>query len=58
MRDTKQTKRAAGQPEIEAGTRKTYQKIVLRCERIVEASAPIGKVQTTQSGCHQDRKTS
>lgn len=58
MSPTKQTKRVTGQPEIAPG-RKPYQKPPLRYERIFETSALIcGKVQTTQSGCHQNRKTS
>jgi hypothetical protein len=59
MSHTKQTNRAAGQPEIESGARKPYQKPAVRYERVFETSAlTCGKVQTTQSGCHQNRKTS
>lgn len=39
--------------------RKPYHKPVLRFERVFETSAlTCGKVQSTQSGCHQNRKTS
>ncbi len=39
--------------------RKPYHKPAVRCERVFETSAlTCGKVQTTQSGCHQNRKTS
>jgi hypothetical protein len=59
MSHTKQTHRVTGQPEIEPGVRKPYQKPALRYERVFETSAlTCGKVQTTQSGCHQNRKTS
>ncbi len=41
------------------GSRKPYQKPAVRVERVFETSAlTCGKVQTTQSGCHQNRKTS
>ena len=40
-------------------TKKPYNKPALRYERVFETSAlTCGKVQTTQSGCHQNRKTS
>jgi hypothetical protein len=39
--------------------RKPYQKPAVRFERVFETSAlTCGKVQSTQSGCHQNRKTS
>jgi hypothetical protein len=39
--------------------RKPYQKPAVRYERVFETSAlSCGKVQTTQSGCHQNRKAS
>jgi hypothetical protein len=42
-----------------ARTKKPYNKPTLRYERVFETSAlTCGKVQTTQSGCHQNRKTS
>jgi hypothetical protein len=41
------------------GAKKPYNKPALRYERVFETSAlTCGKVQTTQSGCHQNRKTS
>ncbi len=59
MSHTKQTNRVTGQPEIEPAQRKPYRKPTLRYERVFETSAlTCGKVQTTQSGCHQNRKTS
>jgi hypothetical protein len=52
MSHTKQTNR-------DPGSRKPYQKPAVRYERVFETSAlTCGKVQTTQSGCHQNRKTS
>jgi hypothetical protein len=46
-------------PAPSAGLRKPYQKPAVRYERVFETSAlTCGKVQTTQSGCHQNRKTS
>jgi len=51
MSHTKQTNRVTA--------RKPYQKPAVRYERVFETSAlTCGKVQTTQSGCHQNRKTS
>src|SRR5579871_3394942 len=45
--------------EVNSGARKPYHKPALRQERVFESSAlTCGKVQTTQSGCHQNRKTS
>jgi hypothetical protein len=39
--------------------RKAYHAPTVRYERVFETSAlTCGKVQTTQSGCHQNRKTS
>jgi len=59
MSHRQQTNRASEQPEIEHGSKKPYQKPALRYERVFETSAlTCGKVQTTQSGCHQNRKTS
>ena len=59
MSHTKQTNRESGQPKIGPGPRKPYRKPALRYERVFETSAlTCGKVQTTQSGCHQNRKTS
>jgi len=59
MSQKKQTNQVTGQPEIEPGARKPYQKPALRYERVFETSAlTCGKVQTTQGTCHQNRKTS
>jgi hypothetical protein len=39
--------------------RKAYLKPMVRFERVFETSAlTCGKVQSTQQGCHQNRKTS
>ncbi|MGA2134379.1 MAG: hypothetical protein ABSH50_18970 [Bryobacteraceae bacterium] len=54
-----ETNRVTQQPEIAPGAKKPYQKPAVRYERVFETSAlTCGKVQTTQSGCHQNRKTS
>ena len=46
-------------PDNEPAAKKIYQKPTVRYERVFETSAlTCGKVQTTQSGCHQNRKTS
>ena len=58
MSRSKEINRVTQQPEIEPGARKPYQKPAVRYERVFETSAlTCGKVQTTQSGCHQNRKT-
>jgi hypothetical protein len=42
-----------------AQPRRPYQKPMVRFERVFETSAlTCGKVQSTQQGCHQNRKTS
>lgn len=47
------------QSEKQPAARKPYHKPEIRFERVFETSAlTCGKVQTTQSGCHQNRKTS
>jgi hypothetical protein len=47
------------QSDKEPAARKPYHPPEVRFERIFETSAlTCGKVQTTQSGCHQNRKTS
>jgi len=59
MSNLKPTDGPKQQPEIEPGARKPYRKPTVRFERVFETSAlTCGKVQTTQSGCHQNRKTS
>jgi hypothetical protein len=46
-------------PESEEAPKKPYIKPELRFEQVFETSAlSCGKVQTTQSGCHSNRKTS
>ena len=45
--------------EARRGTRKPYTKPAVRYERVFETNAlTCGKVQTSQAGCHQNRKTS
>jgi hypothetical protein len=52
------TKDQTGKP-LPAAPRKVYRPPTVRHERVFESSAlTCGKVQTTQSGCHQNRKTS
>lgn len=59
MSHMKQTTHSNGQPDLAPGARKPYHKPAVRYERVFETSAlTCGKVQTTQSGCHQNRKTS
>jgi len=59
MSPTEETNRRLKRPGADRATKKKYSKPALRYERIFETSALIcGKVQTTQSGCHQNRKTS
>jgi hypothetical protein len=55
--DSLRAQHAAIEP-VAAG-KKLYQKPAVRYERVFETSAlTCGKIQTTQSGCHQNRKTS
>jgi hypothetical protein len=59
MSQTNQTNRVTEQLELEPAAKKPYQKPAVRYERVFETSAlTCGKVQTTQSGCHANRKTS
>jgi len=59
MRQREETDRHASPSEDRQAVRKPYQKPAVRYERVFETSAlSCGKVQTTQSGCHQNRKTS
>jgi hypothetical protein len=59
MSRSKPTSRVTSEPEIIPGVKKPYHKPALRYERVFETSAlTCGKIQTTQSGCHQNRKTS
>ena len=59
MNSSEDTNRPPEQPSPERTTKKPYQKPAVRYERVFETSAlSCGKVQTTQYGCHQNRKTS
>jgi hypothetical protein len=59
MSESEQTPRGASAPKREPADRKPYQKPAFRQERLFETSAlSCGKVHTTQSGCHSNRKTS
>ena len=60
MRQREDTDRHASNPaEARASARKPYQKPSLRYEKVFETSAlRCGKVQTTQSSCRLNRKTS
>jgi hypothetical protein len=60
MNQPEDANRLSGQPGTPgAAKKKPYQKPAVRFERVFETSAlTCGKVQTTQSGCHQNRKTS
>jgi hypothetical protein len=56
---SKETDRVTQQPEIKPVAKKPYDKPAVHHERVFETSAlTCGKVQTTQSGYHQNRKTS
>jgi hypothetical protein len=57
MKESKETKRLAG--ACEPRPKRPYQKPAVRFERVFEVQAlTCGKVQTTQSACHSNRKTS
>jgi hypothetical protein len=59
MSQSEDAKRRPAAPESERATKKPYVKPELRFEQVFETSAlSCGKVQTTQSGCHSNRKTS
>jgi len=59
MNSSEDTTRQREQPGRDSAVRKPYHKPAVRYERVFETSAlSCGKVQTTQSGCHQNRKTS
>jgi hypothetical protein len=59
MSESEQPSRGTSATERERPERKPYQKPAFRQERLFETSAlSCGKVQTTQSGCHSNRKTS
>lgn len=47
------------EPKAPSRARRAYQKPAFRCEKIFETMAlSCGKVQSTQSGCHSNRKNS
>lgn len=59
MRQREETDRHASPSDARHAVRKPYQKPAVRFERVFETSAlSCGKVQTTQRGCHQQRKVS
>ena len=59
MSPSEETNRRFQRPGANPAGKKPYNKPALRYERVFETSAlTCGKVQTTQSGCHQNRKTS
>ena len=60
MRQREDTDRhASNSAEERAAVRKPYQKPAVRYERVFETSAlKCGKVQSTQSGCWFNRRTS
>jgi hypothetical protein len=59
MNPSEETGRMPHRTAADPAARRPYHKPALRFERVFETSAlTCGKVQTTQSGCHQNRKTS
>ncbi len=57
LKDQKDRQASVG--ETKRTAKKPYVKPKVRHERVFETMAlTCGKVQTTQSGCHQNRKTS
>ncbi len=59
MNQPEQTHRVSSRAEDKSVARKPYQKPEVRCERVFETMAlSCGKMQTTQGGCHYNRKTS
>ena len=59
MNDSDNSIRDASDAENERADRKPYQKPAFRQERLFETSAlSCGKVQSTQSSCHSNQKTS
>jgi hypothetical protein len=58
MNQPEDTSRHSSEPDVPTA-KKPYHKPTVRYERVFETSAlTCGKVQTTQSGCHQNRKIS
>lgn len=59
MNQSEETNRGTSAAELEHTVKKPYRKPAFRQERLFETSAlSCGKVQSTQSGCHSNRKTS
>jgi hypothetical protein len=59
MNSTEQKNRLASAANANPTAKKPYVKPEVRHERVFETMAlTCGKVQTTQSGCHQNRKAS
>jgi hypothetical protein len=59
MSESEQPPRGTSATERERPERKPYQKPAFREERLFETSAlSCGKMNTTQSSCHSNRKTS
>ena len=59
MNQTPDADRPHSESEEKSTTKKPYQKPAFRHEKVFETSAlSCGKVQTTQSSCHSNRKLS
>lgn len=59
MHTPDETNRQSTRPPADRSARKPYRKPAVRYERVFETSAiTCGKVQTSQSSCHQNRKLS
>jgi hypothetical protein len=59
MSQQEETDRHASPLKARPAVRKPYRKPAVRHERVFETSAlSCGKVQTTESGCHANRKAS
>lgn len=59
MSHLEETNRAFTGPEAQRAARKPYHKPVIRYQRVFETTAlSCGKIQSTQSGCHLNRRAS
>jgi hypothetical protein len=59
MNQPEEMNRRSAAPDTERSPKKPYTKPAVRYEKVFETSAlTCGKVQTTQAGCHSNRKTS
>jgi hypothetical protein len=59
MRQREDTDRRASPLEAQQAVRKPYRKPAVRHEQVFETRAlTCGKIQTTQFGCHQNRRAS